>query len=319
MKKIFKQLVLITTMGALAVSLAGCSNSVNPASSKATEATTTPQQEARVNEKFTIAYLPNESTEQNADTRKGMAEDLSKALGMEVVEYQASDYSAVVEGMRTGKIDMAYFGPLSFCMAYQRANAEPIGMKAIGGDKANATYKSVFIVKTDSDIQDITDFKGRTIAFVDPESTSGNLVPTYEIMKAYPNEKLDMDILHTNGKFFEAVSYSGKHQAGLQAVLKGDVDIAPISDKILGQEIANGNAPKDGVRIVYESAPIPAEPMAIRGDLPKELKDKVKDFMLSYDNEKYFEDVIGDTTARFVPCTIDDYQDIIDLDKKLNK
>jgi len=268
---------------------------------------------------FTIAYLPNESTEQNADARNGMAKDLSAALGIPVVEYQASDYNAVIEAMRTNKVDMTYFGPLSFCLAYERANAEPIGMKAKTGKKEDATYKSVLIARADGPIRSIRDLKGKTIAFVDPNSTSGNLIPSAEIMKAFPDERLDMDALHTNGVFFSSVIYSGKHQAGLQAVLKGDVDVAPISDEILKQEIKNGNAPDGAVKIIHSSSPIPAEPMAIRGNLPSEIKAKVKNFILNYKNEEYYEKVIGKSTARFVECTIDDYKDIIQLNKQLNK
>lgn len=268
---------------------------------------------------FTIAYLPNESTEQNADARNGMAKDLSALLGVKVIEYQASDYNAVIEAMRTNKVDMAYFGPLSFCLAYERANAEPIGMKAKTGKKEDATYKSVLIVKAESSIRSIKDLKGKTIAFVDPNSTSGNLIPSAEIMQAFPEEKLDMDALHTNGVFFSSVMFSGKHQAGLQAVLKGDVDVAPISDEILKQEIKNGNAPDGAVKIIHSSSPIPAEPMAIRSNLPDDVKAKVKHFILTYNNEEYFEKVIGKNTARFVECTIEDYKNIIELNKRLNK
>ena len=64
-------------------------------------------------------------------------------------------------------------------------------------------------------------------------------------------------MLHTNGDFFEAVSYSGSHQAGLQAVAKGDVDVAPISDQILASEIANGNVEDGAVKIIHESDAIP--------------------------------------------------------------
>jgi len=298
-KKILKSVTLFAVAGTIALSMTACG-------------------EKKLS-KFTVAYLPNESTEQNADARGGMAKDLSKALGVEVVEYQASDYNAVIEAMRTGKVHMAYFGPLSFCLAYDRAKAEPIGMKAKNGDKANATYKSVLIVKGDSTIATINDIKGKTMAFVDPNSTSGNLVPSAEIMKAFANDKLTIDDLHTNGKFFKSVMFSGKHQAGLQAVIKGDVEVAPISDEILKSEIKNGNAKEGDVKIIYSSAPIPSEPMAIRGDLPQDLKDKVKKFMLSYANEAYFEKVIGAKGARFVPCTIDDYKNIIELNKQLNK
>lgn len=269
-------------------------------------------------ETFTIAYLPNESTEQKADARNGLAEGLSEELGMKVVEYQASDYNAIIEAMRTGKVDMAYFGPLSFCLAYEKANAEPVAMKAKNGDKATSTYKSVLIAKKDSDISTIQDIKGKTMAFVEPNSTSGALIPSAEIIKSFPELNLTIDDLQTNGKFFESVSFSGKHQAGLQAVLKGDIDVAPISDQILANEIKHGNAPEDGVKIIHESAAIPSEPMAVRGDLPEEVKDKVKSFLINYNNESYFDTLFGDTTMRFVDSSIEDYKEIIELNKKIN-
>jgi phosphonate transport system substrate-binding protein len=299
-RKFLKSIALLAMLSITVSSIAACSSSEK--------------------KQFKIAYLPNESTEQNADARKGMAADLGKALEMEVVEYQASDYNAVIEAMRTEKVDIAYFGPLSFALAFERAGVEPIGMKAKNKDKSKAVYKSVLITKSsNNDINSIQDIKGKTMAFVDPNSTSGNMIPSAEIMKAFPDLNLTMDDLHTNGKFFASVSFSGKHQAGLQAVIKGDIQIAPISDAILAAEIKNGNAKEDDIKVIHESSTIPSEPMAMRNGLTQEIKDKLKNFILSYENEEYFEKVIGDKTARFIPCTIDDYKEIIELNKKLNK
>ncbi|MGN0909042.1 MAG: phosphate/phosphite/phosphonate ABC transporter substrate-binding protein, partial [Succinivibrio sp.] len=213
---------------------------------------------------FTIAYAPNESTAASADARKGLADDLGKFLGVKVAEIQATDYNAIIEALRTGKAEMAYMGSQALALGRTRTKIEPIAMKAAQGRKDLAVYHSVFIVKSGNKaIKDFKDIKGKTIAFVDPGSTSGNLVPSAEIIKAFPDDKLNSDELHANGKFFQAVSFSGAHQAGLQAVLKGDVDVVPISDQILDSEIEHGNAPRDGVRIIHESAPIPAECMVV--------------------------------------------------------
>ena len=299
-KKLWKSIAAILCAGMLTLPFAGCGGKEDKAA-------------------FTIAYAPNESTEQSADARNGLAKDLGEKLGMTVKEIQASDYNAIIEALRTGKADMAYMGPLAVGLASERAQAEPIAMKAVDGDKAKAVYHSLFITGSkNTSINTIQDVKGKTIAFVDPDSTSGNLVPSYEIMKAFPNEGLTSDILHTNGKFFEAASYSGKHQAGLQAVIKGDVDVVPISDQILASEIANGNAKESDVKTIHTSDAIPAEAMTVRKDLDPALKQTLIDFLTAYDNQDYFNLVIKEPTARFVPCSIRDYQTIIDLNKTLN-
>lgn len=299
MKRLVKAAALTLTLAMTAVS-AGCGSS--------DEENT-----------LTIAYAPNESTEQSVDARNGLAEDLKAELGMEVEEIQATDYNAIIEALRTGKADLAYMGPLAIALGNERAGVEPIAMKADFGDKSQAIYHSLLVTNSaNEDINSITDIKGKTIAFVDPDSTSGNLIPTAEIINAFPDENLTSEMLHTNGEFFEAASYSGKHQAGLQAVAMGDVDVAPISDQILASEIENGNVNEEDIKIIHTSGDIPAEGMVVRGDLDPELKQQLQDFLINYDNEEYFDKVIKNSDARFVESDLSDYQAIIELNDLLN-
>ena len=291
--------VLLSAMVAFGSFAAGCGGNSQEAEKKT----------------FTIAYAPNESTTDSTDARS----TLGKVINMEVKEIQASDYTAIIEALRTGKADMAYMGALAVAMGAERAGVTPIVMKAPNGDKAQAVYHSVFITqKNNSEINSIKDFKGKTIAFVDPDSTSGNLVPTYEIMKAFPDLHLTNEKIHTNGEFFEAVSFSGKHQAGLQAVIKGDVDIVPISDQIMASEFKNGNADENAVKVVHSSAAIPAEAMVVSKTVNDDLKKTLTKFLVEYNNKDYFDKVIKKADARFVECSMEDYQPIVELNKNIN-
>lgn len=295
--------VLLSAMVAFGSFAAGCGGNSQQAEKKT----------------FTIAYAPNESTTDSTDARSTLAKDLGKVINMDVKEIQASDYTAIIEALRTGKADMAYMGALAVAMGAERAGVTPIVMKAPNGDKAQAVYHSVFITqKNNSEINSIKDFKGKTIAFVDPDSTSGNLVPTSEIMKAFPDLHLTNEKIHTNGEFFEAVSFSGKHQAGLQAVIKGDVDIVPISDQIMASELKNGNADENAVKVVHSSAAIPAEAMVVSKTVNEDLKKTLTKFLVEYNNKDYFDKVIKKADARFVECSMEDYQPIVELNKNIN-
>lgn len=295
--------VLLSAMVAFGSFAAGCGGNSQEAEKKT----------------FTIAYAPNESTTDSTDARSTLAKDLGKVINMEVKEIQASDYTAIIEALRTGKADMAYMGALAVAMGSERAGVTPIVMKAPNGDKAQAVYHSVFITQKDNnEINSIKDFKGKTIAFVDPDSTSGNLVPTSEIMKAFPDLHLTNEKIHTNGEFFEAVSFSGKHQAGLQAVIKGDVDIVPISDQIMASEFKNGNADENAVKVVHSSAAIPAEAMVVSKTVNEDLKKTLTKFLVEYNNKDYFDKVIKKADARFVECSMEDYQPIVELNKNIN-
>lgn len=295
--------VLLSAMVAFGSFAAGCGGNSQEAEKKT----------------FTIAYAPNESTTDSTDARSTLAKDLGKVINMEVKEIQASDYTAIIEALRTGKADMAYMGALAVAMGAERAGVTPIVMKAPNGDKAQAVYHSVFVTQKDNnEINSIKDFKGKTIAFVDPDSTSGNLVPTSEIMKAFPDLHLTNEKIHTNGEFFEAVSFSGKHQAGLQAVIKGDVDIVPISDQIMASEFKNGNADENAVKVVHSSAAIPAEAMVVSKTVNEDLKKTLTKFLIEYNNKDYFDKVIKKADARFVECSMEDYQPIVELNKNIN-
>lgn len=295
--------VLLSAMVAFGSFAAGCGGNSQQAEKKT----------------FTIAYAPNESTTDSTDARSTLAKDLGKVINMEVKEIQASDYTAIIEALRTGKADMAYMGALAVAMGAERAGVTPIVMKAPNGDKAQAVYHSVFVTQKDNnEINSIKDFKGKTIAFVDPDSTSGNLVPTSEIIKAFPDLHLTNEKIHTNGEFFEAVSFSGKHQAGLQAVIKGDVDIVPISDQIMASEFKNGNADENAVKVVHSSAAIPAEAMVVSKTVNEDLKKTLTKFLVEYNNKDYFDKVIKKADARFVECSMEDYQPIVELNKNIN-
>lgn len=295
--------VLLSAMVAFGSFAAGCGGNSQEAEKKT----------------FTIAYAPNESTTDSTDARSTLAKDLGKVINMEVKEIQASDYTAIIEALRTGKADMAYMGALAVAMGAERAGVTPIVMKAPNGDKAQAVYHSVFVTQKDNnEINSIKDFKGKTIAFVDPDSTSGNLVPTSEIMKAFPDLHLTNEKIHTNGEFFEAVSFSGKHQAGLQAVIKGDVDIVPISDQIMASEFKNGNADENAIKVVHSSAAIPAEAMVVSKTVNEDLKKTLTKFLVEYNNKDYFDKVIKKADARFVECSMEDYQPIVELNKNIN-
>lgn len=316
------KLLALTLASLMTASLAGCGASASSGSTTSAEATSATQESAPGGEDgvFTIAYAPNESNTEAADARNGLANDLSAVLGCEVEEIQASDYNAIIEALRTGKAEMAYMGSQALALGVERTNLEPIVMKAEDGDPEKAIYHSVLVTSSaNEDINSIEDIKGKTMAFVDPDSTSGNLVPTAEIIQAFPDEDLNSDKLHTNGDFFEAVSFSGSHQAGLQAVIKGDVDVVPISDQILASEIANGNAAEGDVKIIHESAAIPAEAVVVAEHVDQATRDKLVEFLTSYDNEQYFTDVIKVPGARFVECDMSDYEDIIELNKIINE
>jgi phosphonate transport system substrate-binding protein len=242
-------------------------------------------------QELVMCYLPNEATEEFAEYRSGIQGDLSAALGIKVTEINAADYNAVVEAMRTRHADIASFGPVTYVQAVERAGVEAMVVVAPFGNKNQAGYTSKIIVKAGSPIKTLQDLRGKTFAFVDPASTSGNYVPTLELMNTFPG--MTNEDFHTNGRFFSSVSFSGRHQNGLQAVINGDIDAAPVASDILDGELAAGRVKESDFVIIHQSPMIPNAPISIRKDLPEDLKARVKQFFLNYKDPDYFQFMLG--------------------------
>ena len=265
-----------------------------------------------------MCYLPNEASEELAEYRGLLQDAMSKAVGVKVTEVNIADYNAAVEAMRTKHADIVYFGPVSYVQAVDRSGAEAMVTTAVFGDKNQSGYTSKIIVKAGSTIRNLSDLRGKTFAFVDPASTSGNYVPTLELMNTFPG--MTNEDFHTNGKFFSSVSFSGKHQNGLQAVIAGDIDAAPVASDIPAAEIAAGRAKESDFVMIHESPRIPSSPMAIRSDIPADIKAKVKQFFLAYREPTYFQYMMGmapDKKPQFVEALDRDYDYVRDLMAKV--
>lgn len=264
-------------------------------------------------DKFVIAYLPQETDTQVQKTYKEFEKQLSEKLGVPVEAYQATSYNAAIEAMKNQKADLALFGQFSYIVASERANAEALAGISIPALEGKPS--SVIIVPKDSDIKSVADLKGKTIGFVDPVSTSGHLLPKATIVKelGIGPEKLEKE-----GDFFKSMQFAGKHDNAVIGVVRGQYDAAGTSPMIPSMLEEKGIIEKGSYRVIAEADPIPYAPMAVRGDLPKDIKDKVQQFVLSYNDPNYFKSIIGTEDGKFVKIQDSDYDVIRDISKSLN-
>jgi phosphonate transport system substrate-binding protein len=181
---------------------------------------------------------------------------LAKKLGCTVKLYIATNYTAEVEAMRAKKLDVGEFGPLGYIFAHKLANAQPVAVFATKSRKP-VTYTAALWVPKDSTIQTMADLKGHTIAFSDPGSTSGNLFPRYALHKAGLNPDGDVKI-----------QFAGSHTASLLALVNGKVDAGEVNSQQQATATAAGQFKPADFRTIWRSAPIPNDPITVRGDLP---------------------------------------------------
>lgn len=269
---------------------------------------------------LTFAVVPAENASGVTERWTPFTAYLSKELGVKVNLRIANDYAAVIEGQRSGNIHLASYGSASFA----RARLTGVKTDAFANDiniDGSTGYYSVFFVKATSPYKTVQELKGKNLGLVDPNSTSGNNVPRFELDK--------MGIADADG-FFSKVVFTGSHENALLALSQGTVDVAANqwtndADSTLQQMLHKGmlkNADgtpmkKDDFRIIHKSAPIINGPYAYSSDLPEDLKVAIrKAFADAPTKDKAAFDKLSDGQKKgFNAATTKDWDATIDLIK----
>lgn len=213
-------------------------------------------------ETLKVALLPDENASTVIKNNKPLEIYLEKELGKKIELVVTTDYSSMIEAMRHGRIDMAYFGPLSYVLAKQKSDIEPF---AAMKQKGSTTYQSVLITNTGAGIAKISDIVNKNVAYGDKASTSSHLIPK--------------SILAENGlKAGENYRehFAGAHDAVAMAVQNGHAQAGGLSKPIFESLVQRGLVDPNKVKVLAESKPYPQYPWTMRSNLKPELKEKIR-------------------------------------------
>ncbi|CAA2144223.1 phosphonate ABC transporter substrate-binding protein [Methylobacterium bullatum] len=266
---------------------------------------------------LTLAVIPAENASGTTDRYAPMTAYLSKALGVPVKLRIANDYAAVIESQRAGNAQLAFYGPASFARAVMTGvKIEPIVNQK--HDTGASGYYSVIYVRADSPYKTIEDLKGKNLALVDPNSTSGNQAPRFFLHKAG----------HPVDAHFGKTVYAGSHENAVLALVQGTVDAAANlyntdTDTMVTRMAAKGMLKKpDGTpltqadfRVVFKSDFLPEGPFAMLASLPDDLKAKIRDALVAMPtaDKAAFDRLSDGKDQGFTAVTLKDYQPIIEM------
>ncbi|MHB8204157.1 MAG: phosphate/phosphite/phosphonate ABC transporter substrate-binding protein [Desulfomonilaceae bacterium] len=248
-----------------------------------------------------VALLPDENASTVIKNNQPLKNYLEKQLGKKIDLVVTTDYSSMIEAMRHGRIDIAYFGPLSYVLAKSKSNIEPFAAVQRQG---TTTYQAVVIANVQSGIGCLKDIKGKNMVYGDPASTSSHLIP--KCMLADQELKAKEDYKE---------HFVGAHDVVALAVQTGKADAGGLSKTIFQSLVERGVIKPDKVKIVAESEPFPEYPWVLRSNLKPELKQKIGNAFLGIKNPEILKTFKADG---FAPITDKDYDVVRALTKSLN-
>lgn len=281
-----KRRSLMQRAGLLALAVTG--SIVFAACSSSSDSASDSQKPLEVSEiKFGI--ISTESQSNQKPLWEPFIKDMEKQIGVPVKPFYVTQYAGVIEAMKAGDVQIAWYGGKSYVEAARRSNAEVFAQTV--NDDGSQGYVSHLITNKDSEVATGAKALGKnkgdeyvienseklTFAFNDPNSTSGFLVPSFYVFaKNAVNPK----------EAFKRLIFSGSHEATALAVANKQVDVATNNSESLSRLEKTNPEARNNIEVIWTSELIPSDPIAYRKDLSEDLKTKIKDFFYNYKNEE---------------------------------
>ena len=219
--------------------------------------------------KLRVALLPDENASTLIQNAQPLKNYLAATLKKDIEIIVTTDYSSMIEAMRFGRIEVAYFGPFSYVLAKSRAPA--IEAFAVGVERGSPFYNAILIANKAGPVKSLADIKGKPFAFGDQASTSSHLAPRAHILQHAGLE---------GGKDYKPV-HVGTHDAVARAVQTGQIPAGALSKAIFEALIARKSIDPDKLITLAISANIPNYPIVMQGDLAPALKEAIRGAFLN--------------------------------------
>ena len=252
-----------------------------------------------------IGFVPSEDAQQVMQNAQPIVDILQKRLNMEIEAFVAADYTGVVEALRVNKLDIAFLTPASYVLAKNEANIKVV-LKS--ERKGIPSYYAAIITRADSGIRRLEELRGKTFAFGDALSTTGNIFPR----KMFKEHGIDPV------RDFKQVLYSGGHDATVLAVLNGKVDAGATyanspdgNDTAWMRYLKNPNDAKK-IKAIAFSEPIPADNLVVNAHLGEALTKQIEEIFIELSRDPAGKKMLRDLYQidGFVPASDRDYDSV---------
>jgi phosphonate transport system substrate-binding protein len=211
---------------------------------------------------------------------KAVTDFLSQESGL-TVEGVVADETAAIEALRANRADVAFLGGRGALKAEQLTGARMYLAEVRPDYSDGKTYKSVVVVKKNSPLktlgnekQTLAQLQGKKMAFASRTSGSGYIIPT----SAFVGQGLVPNPDSYN-KFFSEVFYGDGYSSALQALLRGQVDAAAVSEYALNPPWITKEEAQQ-LRVLWSIPGVPAHGIVFDDDVPAATRDKLIKAML---------------------------------------
>lgn len=258
------------------------------------------------NKEFLIGLIPEENIFRQIQRHRPLAEYLSGKLDINARFTILSKYGDIVDRFVSRNMDGAFFGIFTSLLAQEKLGVEPL-VRPVNPD-GSTTARGYLIVRKDSGIRTVKDLRNKRAVFVDKATATGYL---FAVALLRENGVRDLD------GYFSEYYFTGSHDTAVYAVLDGRADVGTVKSRILEKLIAKDPLIKDEILVIASSIDLPDITLCVRKDIPQELKQSLKDTLLTMHQDPQGVEVLKKLGAlRFVEAHREDFDVVAELARK---
>ncbi|MDQ3546516.1 MAG: phosphate/phosphite/phosphonate ABC transporter substrate-binding protein, partial [Verrucomicrobiota bacterium] len=212
-------------------------------------------------EKVVVALKPDKDPDQMMQERKTLSDFLSKKLGKPVEVIVPLSSSVIIEGFANGTVDLGYLSATDMVAAQKRNAGEILLAGRIDGQNS---YKSYWLALKEKPYGKVEDLKGKRVAFASKTSTSGYLIPMWDLKQKGLLTEPKPEAFFGEGNLFYGTGYV----SAVERVLNGEAEAAAVSYYVLDKDKHLTVEQRAKLKKVAEQGPVPTHVIAVRSSIP---------------------------------------------------
>ena len=228
-----------------------------------------------------MSFVPSGDTQEIIASGDKLAEMIAEKTGLVIEANVGTDFAAVREAMGAGKAHIGWLNTFNYVLANEKYGVD-VGLVTVR--YGSNSYKGQIIVRADSGIESLDDLKGKVMCWVDPNSTSGYIIPRI-MLKA---NGIDPD-----ADFAKTVE-AGSHNNVVTQVYNGDCDAGTTYSDARSSIEDDYADVKEKVVVLATTTDIPNDSVSFTKDFPEDLRKQIVDALLEYAGTEEGKDVLNE-------------------------
>ncbi len=253
--------------------------------------------------RFAVATMV--SAEATFSTYRRLVQKIGRSVGREATFVLRPSYAEVGRALEQGQVDVAFVCTGTYVHSLAQNRTKLLVQPEF---EDGLQYRSLLIVPAGSSARSLEDLRGAVMAFTDPESNTGCLVPRAMLAERGSSPR----------SFFRKVVFTGSHDHSIQATALGIVDVAAVDELVWASAKRESPSLADDVRVIWTSEVFGPPPIVVPRALDAALESSLREAFLALDQDEEGSAILSAIgIKRFVPPRPEDYRSVVELHSRL--